>query len=121
MQYATFSNPDTTRGTGDRCLLFGRELFLFHSIRMQKCRQQNSSIRHTLRISHYAPVSAGLLGMGQGQLVVQDDTEQGIVNVDLAVGVVDEVHLAEFVHEKIDSRPRGANHLRQRFLRHLGQ
>jgi hypothetical protein len=52
---------------------------------------------------------------------VQDNTQEGIVDVDLAVGVVDKAKLAEFLHEKIDTRSRGADHLRQRLLRHFGQ
>jgi len=57
----------------------------------------------------------------QGQLVVQDDAEQGIVNVDLAVGVVDKAKLAEFLHEKIDTRSRGADHFRQSPLGYFGE
>ena len=34
---------------------------------------------------------------------------------------VNEAQFLEFIHEKIYSRPRGANHFRQRFLRYLGQ
>jgi putative NADH-flavin reductase len=36
-----------------------------------------------------------------GQLVVQDNAEQGIANVDFAVAVADETQFPEFVHEKI--------------------
>jgi hypothetical protein len=51
---------------------------------------------------------------------VQDDTEEGIVDADLAV-VLDEAELLEFVHEKIDARAGGANHLRERLLRYFGK
>ena len=34
--------------------------------------------------------------------------------------VMNEAEFLEFVHEKIHSRPRGANHFRQCFLRYLG-
>ncbi len=40
--------------------------------------------------------------------------------MDLAV-VLDEAQFPEFVHEKIDPGPRGANHLRQHFLRYFGK
>ena len=53
-------------------------------------------------------------------LVVQDNAEEGIVDVDFAV-VFDETHFPEFVHEKIDSRPSGANHLREHLLRYFGE
>jgi hypothetical protein len=53
-------------------------------------------------------------------LFVQDDTEKGIVHLNLAV-VLDEAQFPEFVHEEIDSGPRCANHLRQHLLRHLGK
>jgi hypothetical protein len=51
---------------------------------------------------------------------VQDDTEEGIVDLNLAV-VLDEAQFPEFVHEEIDSGPRRANHLRQHLLRHCGK
>jgi hypothetical protein len=88
---------------------------------MQKWKPQNSSIRHTLRISRPAPVGRDCSARRQGQLVVQDDAEQRMVDVDLAVRLVDEAHVAEFVHEKIDSRPRSTDHLRQRLLRYFGK
>ncbi len=56
----------------------------------------------------------------KADLVVQDDAEEGIVDVDLAV-VLDEAQFAEFVHEKIDAGARCANHLRQHFLGNLGK
>ena len=51
---------------------------------------------------------------------MQDDTEEGIVDVDFAV-VFDETKFSKFVHEKIDAGPRGADHLRQHLLRNLGE
>ena len=51
---------------------------------------------------------------------MQDDTEEGIVDVDFAV-VFDETQFSKFVHEKIDAGPRGADHLRQHLLRNLGE
>src|SRR6267378_8501317 len=53
-------------------------------------------------------------------LLVQDNTQEGIVDVDLAV-VLDESEFPEFVHEKIDPRPRCANHFRQHLLRYSGK
>jgi len=51
---------------------------------------------------------------------VQDDTEEGIVDLNLAV-VLDEAQFPEFVHEKIDSGARCANHLREHLLRYFGE
>jgi hypothetical protein len=51
---------------------------------------------------------------------VRDDTEEGIVHLNLAV-VLDEAQFPEFVHEEIGSGPRCANHLRQHLLRHFGK
>ena len=53
-------------------------------------------------------------------LLVKDNTPEGIVDVDLAV-VLDEAQFPEFVHEKINPGPRGANHLRQHLLRYFGK
>src|SRR6266478_2073675 len=53
-------------------------------------------------------------------LLVKDNTQEGIVDVDLAV-VLDESQFPEFVHEKIDPRPRCPDHLRQHLLRHFGK
>ncbi len=53
-------------------------------------------------------------------LLVQDNAQEGIIDVDLAV-VLDEAQFPEFVHEKIDPGPRRANHLRQHLLRYFGQ
>src|SRR6202171_5692405 len=53
-------------------------------------------------------------------LFVQDNAQEGIVDVDLAV-VLDKAQFPEFVHEKIDPRPRCANHFRQHFLRYFGE
>ena len=52
--------------------------------------------------------------------VVQDNAQEGIVDVDFAV-VPDEAQLPEFVHEKIDPRPRRADHLREHLLRYFGK
>src|SRR5258706_9620329 len=53
-------------------------------------------------------------------LLVQDNAQEGIIDVDLAV-VLDEARFPEFVHEKIAPGPRRANHLRQHLLRYFGQ
>jgi hypothetical protein len=50
---------------------------------------------------------------------VQDDVPQRVADADLAA-VRDEAELAEFVHEKTDPRPGGADHLGQGFLADLG-
>ena len=44
-----------------------------------------------------------------------------IVDVDHPAVVLDEAPFPEFVHEKIDPRPRCADHFRQHPLRHSGQ
>src|SRR6266849_3406589 len=54
------------------------------------------------------------------ELVVEDNAQEGIVDVDLAV-VLDEAQFPEFVHEKIDAGPCCANHLRQHLLRNFGE
>src|SRR6267143_2744977 len=64
--------------------------------------------------------STGALRHVKVKLVVEDYTQEGIVDVDLAV-VLDEAQFPEFVHEKIDAGPRGANHLRQHLLRYFGK
>jgi hypothetical protein len=51
---------------------------------------------------------------------VQDHTQQGIIHLQAAL-VTDESQLFKFLHEKIDARPRGADHFRQSLLRNLGQ
>jgi len=51
-------------------------------------------------------------------LFVQDNAQEGIIDVDLAV-VFDEAQFAEFVHEKINPGASGADHLSQRLLRNL--
>src|SRR5208337_3988075 len=48
-------------------------------------------------------------------LVVQDDVQQGIMDLDFSV-VFDKTQFAEFVHEKAHARSGRADHLRQRFL-----
>src|SRR3984885_15648386 len=63
--------------------------------------------------------NTGMTSCASGALVVQDDTEQRVVYLEPAV-VLDESQLLEFVHEKIDARARGADHLGQGFLRYLG-
>src|SRR5882672_9504912 len=64
--------------------------------------------------------STGALRHVKVKLVVEDYTQEGIVDVDLAV-VLDKAQFPEFVHEKIDPRPRCANHLRQHLLRYFGE
>jgi hypothetical protein len=50
---------------------------------------------------------------------VQDNTQEGIVDVDLSV-VLDEAQFPEFVHEEIDMGARCPDHFRQSLLRHFG-
>jgi hypothetical protein len=56
----------------------------------------------------------------KSSLLVQDNTQEGTVDVDLPV-VFDEAQSPEFVHEKIHPRACGTNHLRQYLLRYFGK
>jgi hypothetical protein len=51
---------------------------------------------------------------------VQDNTQEGFVDADLAASVLDEAQVPEFVHEKVDSGARCSDHFRQSFLRCSG-
>jgi hypothetical protein len=51
-----------------------------------------------------------------GQLIEQDHIEQRLMHLDAAV-VTDKAELAKAVHEEADAGSRGADHLRQGFLR----
>jgi hypothetical protein len=53
-------------------------------------------------------------------LFVQANTQERIVDVDLAV-ILDEALYPEFIREDIDSGPRCANHLHQHLLRYFGK
>ena len=52
------------------------------------------------------------------KLVVEDDVEQGTVNLHSAV-VMDEAQFAEFVHEEVHSTAGGAHQFGQCFLRYI--
>jgi len=52
-------------------------------------------------------------------LLVQDNAKEGRIDVETAV-VLNETQLPEFVHEKVDSGARCADHLRQSLLRYFG-
>ena len=54
----------------------------------------------------------------EGKLVVEDDIEEGAVDVEPAI-VVNQSHLFEPVHEETDARARGPDHLGQCFLADL--
>jgi hypothetical protein len=73
----------------------------------------------------YQPLAArkgGIFPYGvKYHLVVQDNTQEGIFDVDPAAVVLDKSQFPEFVHEKIDARPRCANHLSQHLLGYFGK
>jgi len=49
-------------------------------------------------------------------LLVQDNTEEGRVDVETVIVVFNEAEFPEFVHEKIHPRPRGPNHFSEHLL-----
>jgi hypothetical protein len=51
---------------------------------------------------------------------VQDNTQEGIVDLQSALIVLNEAEFPKFIHEEIDSRSRCANYFRQRLLRYFG-
>src|SRR6202165_97657 len=51
--------------------------------------------------------------------IVQDNIQEGSIDVQPAI-VTNEAQFPEFVHEKVASGTRCADHLRQRFLRYFG-
>jgi hypothetical protein len=53
-----------------------------------------------------------------GDSVVQHHTQKRIIDLKAAV-IFDEAQLLEFVHEQIDARARGSDHLGQRLLRYF--
>ena len=113
MQHTTLPDSGTTCRTGNRGHLFGREFFPFHTGRMRQHRTANLP---NLEHSPDEPLSARKAGIfpygAKVNLVVQDNSQEGIVDVNLAAVVLNKAQLPEFVHEKINSGPRCANHLR---------
>ena len=49
-------------------------------------------------------------------LVVEDNTDEGRVDVETFIAVFNEAEFPEFVHEKIHPRPRGPNHFSEHLL-----
>src|SRR5579863_260120 len=86
-------------------------------------RQQQCANLPNFEHSPYEPLLARKARTAVGakaNLVVEDNTQEGLVDLDLAI-ILDEAQLPEFVHEKIDPGPRCANHLRQHLLRYFGK
>jgi hypothetical protein len=52
------------------------------------------------------------------RLIVQNDAQQRAADFQLAI-VIDEAQLPKFVHEMARTRPRGADHLRERLMTDL--
>jgi hypothetical protein len=53
-------------------------------------------------------------------LLVEDNTQEGFVDLTSIIVVLNEAQFPEFIHEKVDSGARRADHVRQRFLRYFG-
>ena len=49
-------------------------------------------------------------------LLVQDNTEEGRVDVETVIVVFNEAEFPEFVHEKIHPRPRAPDHFSEHLL-----
>lgn len=113
MQHTTLPDGGATCRTGDGGYLFGREFFLFHTERMRQHRAAKlPNFEHSPRQPLPARKSIIFPRGAKADLVVQDNTQERFVDVDLAVVVLDEPQLPEFVHEKIHPGPRRADHLR---------
>src|SRR4029453_19687267 len=75
-----------------------------------------ASVRRRLgRSSARSAVSKGPWGV---RLLVEDDAQQGFVDLDAPV-VLDEAELPELVHEVVHARARGPHHLGKDLLRNL--
>ena len=99
--------------------------FRFQDPHREAAHTRTENVASPLFYSQYAAVFENCLPREQyakplGSLLVQDNTEEGIVYVDLAV-VLDKTELSEFVHKHINSGPRCTNHFCQRLLRYFGE
>ncbi len=66
--------------------------------------------------SHVRSLSQGVVPFSPDlRLIVENDAQQRAVDDHIAV-VLDEAQLPKLVHEKADTRPRGADQVRQRLL-----
>src|SRR6202140_5108323 len=65
----------------------------------------------------YASILASLESR---RLLMQDNTQQGSVDVNTTI-VLNEAQFLEFFHEKIDPGARGPDHFCQSLLRHFGK
>ena len=103
MKHTALPDGDPTCRAGNRGYLFGREFLPFHSLRV---RQLPIPKQLNFEHSQHWPLAARQRDAfpygAKGNLIVQDNTEEGFVDMDLAVVVLDETQLPEFVHEKID-------------------
>ena len=54
-------------------------------------------------------------------LLMQDNTQEGRVDVETVIVVLNEAECPEFIHEKVDPGARCANHFRQHLLRYFGK
>ena len=81
----------------------------------QEARRGDALTESLCRAVQYSTEAPSRAGMRESGLLVEDNTQEGFVDLKSAV-VMNEAQFPEFVHEKVDSGARGADHLRQRFL-----
>ena len=109
MQYAALAGRRATCRTRDGRYLFGREFALLHLNRMRSRSVTNLfTFGHRVALVAKTPIpneSRTIPGVGKSGgvgSVVQDNTQQGIIDVNVTI-VFDEAQFPEFVHEKINA------------------
>lgn len=103
MQHTTLTDSNSTGGTGDRRNLPRRQFTLLHCNRVRRLPPRECSILDTsgrgwLTFQKFCIFTR----RAKISLVVQDNTEEGFIDADLAL-VFDKPQLPKFVHEKINS------------------
>jgi hypothetical protein len=94
--------PQVGQGTDDNCS--GVSSFFFTRTECENACRKTVQFGTLVELTVLHLLGRDFSVSRQGQLVVQDNTQEGIVDMDLAVVVVaDESQFPEFVHEKSDS------------------